>query len=219
MYQHDFILLDRSGSMSGSRWTEALSSINAYVKKLAKENIDTGVTVAAFDTDHDGRLDFTILRDRITPKTFRRLSNEDVQPRGGTPLSDAVGKMVALAESATYDRVAIIVVTDGEENSSREYSVKQAKEALDRCRKREWVVTFLGADFKNDAQATSYGSIGGFAASAAGGNMSDAFETLGAKRGFYSSTGTASDMGYTATEKMKLSTKKTTADSTGDETV
>lgn len=206
MYQHDFILLDRSGSMEGSKWKEALSSINAYVKRLARDNVDTGVTVAAFDTGFDGRLDFNILRDRITPKTFRRLSNEDAVPRGGTPLSDAVGKIVALAEAATYDRVAIIVVTDGEENSSREYSVRQAKEALDRCRRREWVVTFLGSEFRNDAQATSYGSVGANSAFIAAGNMHDAFATLGAKRQVYTSTGAASSMGYSATEKAKLAT-------------
>lgn len=40
--QHDFILLDRSGSME-SLWVEALGSVNAYVTKLAEDKVDTGV--------------------------------------------------------------------------------------------------------------------------------------------------------------------------------
>lgn len=63
--QHDFVLLDRSGSMEGPMWTEALNSVNAYVKKLAEDNVDTGVTLALFD----GNEPFLIVRDRITPQT------------------------------------------------------------------------------------------------------------------------------------------------------
>lgn len=206
--QHDYILIDRSGSMQGSMWKEALSSANAYVKKLAKDKVDTGVTVAFFDTGFDGKLAYDIIRDRITPTTFRALSDEDGQPRGGTPLSDAVGRTVALAEAANYSQVAIIVITDGHENSSREFSVKQAKEALDRCQKREWVVTFLGANFQNEAQAQNYGVHGGNTTFIAQGNMADTMSVLGSKRGLYASSGTAASMSFTSSEKTRSATPK-----------
>lgn len=121
--QHDFILLDRSGSMQ-SLWTEALSSINAYVKKLVDDKVDTGVTLATFDSSD--KLHFDVIRDRITPPTWRAVSNEDATPRGFTPLSDATGRIVALAEAGKYDKVAIIIMTDGHENASRELTVLQA---------------------------------------------------------------------------------------------
>jgi hypothetical protein len=210
--QHDFILIDRSGSMGGSMWKEALSSANAYVKKLAADKVDTGVTVAFFDTGFDGKLDFDIVRDRITPTTFRALSDADGHPRGGTPLSDAVGKIVALAEAASYDLVAIIIITDGHENASREFSVKQAKEALDRCQKREWVVTFLGANFQNEAQAQSYGAAAGATAFVSSGNMADTLNVLGSKRGIYAATGTAATMSFTASEKTRSATPKKPVD-------
>lgn len=211
MYQHDFILVDRSGSMGGSMWKEALSAVNAYVKNLAKDNVETGVTVAFFDSGFDGKLDFQVVRDRITPKTFRPLSDNDGVPRGGTPLSDAVGKVVALAEAATYDKVALIIMTDGHENSSREYSVEQAKAALDRCRGRDWVVTFLGANFQNDNQALQYGNHLGNTAFVAAGNLCDSMSTLGAKRGIYTSTAfgsAAATMSFTDDEKTDLATSK-----------
>ena len=128
--QHDFILLDRSGSME-TLWTEALSSVNAYVKKLAEDGVDTGVTLACFDTGHDGKMSFDILRDRIIPSTWHAVTSKDAAPRGGTPLNDATGKVVALADAGNYDKVAIVIMTDGHENSSRELTVDQAKALLD----------------------------------------------------------------------------------------
>ncbi len=107
--QHDFILLDRSGSMQ-SLWTEALSSVNAYVKKLADDRVDTGVTLATFDTDN-GAFDFTIVRDRIIPSTWHAVTERDATPRGMTPLNDATGRIVNLAEAGNYDKVAIIIMT------------------------------------------------------------------------------------------------------------
>lgn len=151
--QHDFILLDRSGSMS-SLWEEALNSINVYVKELGDSKVDTGVTVMTFDDDK-----FEVIRERITPQSFRPLSDSDATPRGMTPLSDAVGRIVHLAEAGNYDKVSILIMTDGHENASKEYSVAQAKAALDRCRKKDWQVTFMGANFQNDSQAHEYGSL------------------------------------------------------------
>jgi hypothetical protein len=83
MPQHDFILLDRSGSME-SLWVEALSSINSYVKKLTDDKIDTGVTLAMFDADV-GQLDFRIIRDRIIPSTWKPVTSVDAIPRGMPP--------------------------------------------------------------------------------------------------------------------------------------
>src|SRR4051812_20917617 len=109
MYQHDFILVDQSGSM-GHRWVEALSSINTYVAKLAEQNIDTGVTVVYFDSDHRGKLNFRVVRDRITPQTFKPLSNDDGRPAGGTPLSDATVKIVTRALAGNYDKVSMLIM-------------------------------------------------------------------------------------------------------------
>ncbi len=170
--QHDFILLDRSQSMSeGSKWVEALASINLYVKKLAEEAVDTGVTLATFDKPH-GDMAFDVIRDRITPQTWKPVTNEDAQPRGNTPLNDAIGRIVNLANRGVpgvtmgqpshqhqpYDRVAIIIGTDGEENASRELNTEAAKRLLDQWRAKGWQVIFLGADYDNMVQAASFGA-------------------------------------------------------------
>jgi hypothetical protein len=198
--QHDFILLDRSGSMI-SLWAEALSSVNAYVKKLADDKVDTGVTLATFDTDNGG-IAFNVIRDRIIPSTWHPVTDADATPRGMTPLSDATGKIVNLAEAGNYDKVAIIIMTDGHENASRELTVEQAKAALDRCRAKNWQVVFLGANFDNAKQAASYGTAAGQTIQTSAKNFGATMRSMAASRTAYAATGAA--MSFSDEEKQKL---------------
>ena len=202
--QHDFILLDRSGSM-GDLWAEAISSVNAYVKKLAEDKVDTGVTLAVFDSS-GGVSTFDILRDRIIPSTWRPVTEGEAPPRGMTPLNDAIGKIVALAKAGNYDKVAIIIMTDGHENCSKELTAEQAKKLLDGCRAKNWQVIMLGADFNNTVQAASYGNLRASTATMSAGNFMAGTEMLASKRGFYGATGQA--VSFSDDEKEALLKKK-----------
>jgi len=189
--QHDFILLDRSGSMD-SLWSEALNSVNAYVKKLAEDKVDTGVTLATFDKDGE-EFKFEVIRDRIIPSTWRPVSNADAKPRGMTPLNDAIGRIVALAKAGIdgvqYDKLALIVMTDGLENASREFTVAAAKALLADCRARNWQVIFLGADFDNAAQGSSYGNAAAATVAASAASLPAAMAETAAMRAEYSARG------------------------------
>jgi hypothetical protein len=201
--QHDFILLDRSGSME-SLWTEALNSVNAYVKKLATDKVDTGVTLATFDKDGE-EFKFEIVRNRIIPATWHPVSNTDATPRGMTPLNDATGRIVNLAKAGNYDKVAIIIMTDGLENASRELTVVQVKALLDECRSKNWQVIFLGANFDNAAQAASYGNMPAATVQASPRRMAEAFEETAALRSAYAETG--APMRYSDEQKARLKRK------------
>lgn len=205
--QHDFILLDRSGSMGGSMWTEALGAINGYVKKLADDNVDTGVTLAVFDSNNP----FEIIRDRITPKTWKEVSGVDAMPRGGTPLNDATGKLIDLAEKGTpsgsqYEKVAIIIMTDGHENASHEYTVEKIKARLDVCRAKNWQVIFLGANFDNASQSAGYGNMAGQTVMASAGMVRSTLVATALKRASYGASGAS--MSYSADEKKRFAEKK-----------
>lgn len=191
--QHDFILLDRSSSMQGL-WKEAISSINAYVAKLAEDKVDTGVTIAAFDSEK-GALDFVILRDRIVPATLKPLDPGEVYPRGMTPLNDAIGRIVAMAKGGLYDKVAMIIMTDGEENCSKELTRDAAKRLLDECRANNWQVIFLGANFDNASQAASLGNKSASTISVSPQNLAGVMRSTGALRSAYGASGVA--MAYT----------------------
>src|SRR5262245_8057214 len=136
MAQHDFILLDRSGSMQ-SRWAEAISSVNSYVWKLAEDKVDTGVTLITFDRD-SGINKFEVIRDKIAPGEWMGVSADEISPRGGTPLNDAMARMISLARTGGYDKVVLLTMTDGQENSSIEMTTMQIKTMLDECRAKNW---------------------------------------------------------------------------------
>lgn len=214
--QHDFILLDRSGSMgfgaNGGMIVEAVNGINAYVAKLAEEGIDTGVTLVAFDTNEP----FQIVRDRITPKTWKNVTVAEVAPRGGTPLNDATVKLLDLAEQGPpwggkYDRVSIVIATDGDENSSQTYSretggTQKVKTRLERVKQSGWAVTFLGANFDNVTQAASYGINLAGTVSATREAFASTMTAMATKRTLYAASGNATDMTWTADEQASAKT-------------
>jgi hypothetical protein len=156
---HSYILLDRTGSME-PMWSEALSSVNAYADGLASldggPRVDAEITLAAFDAQ-DG-LQFDVLRRGVDAQDWRDVTNREVSPRGMTPLYDAIGRLVSLAESDHPEKAVIVIMTDGEENSSKEFTKASAKAALDRARAKGWEVVFLGAEFSNFDDAEGVGN-------------------------------------------------------------
>lgn len=207
--QHDFILLDRSGSMR-DLWREAISSVNGYVAKLAADNVDTGVTLATFDMPAT-TLAFDVIRDRIIPSTWKIVETTEAEPRGWTPLNDAIGKIVDRAKAGKYDKVAIIIMTDGQENASKELSVDQAKKLLDDCRAMGWQVIFLGANFDNAAQAASYGTQARNTVRSSSVNLAQSMNFMAGKRAAYASAAvgqSAGTMDFSDLEKQQLADDK-----------
>lgn len=180
---HAYILLDRTGSMQGI-WDEALGSVNAYVKDLG----DAHVTLALFDK-HGADIDFDVLRAGVPAATWKPVTNAEASPRGNTPLFDAIGRIVALAETEAPDRAIIVIMTDGEENASREMDKAAVKAALDRVEKRGWQLVFLGAEFAKfaDADAVGVGNLKMMAMSA--GSMDASMRRLSAKSRRYFDAG------------------------------
>ena len=155
---NSYILLDRTGSMN-SIWDEALGSVNAYVESVITPddgpNVANDITFSVFDAQ-DG-LQFDTLRRNVSGEDWRVITSDEVQPRGMTPLFDAIGRMVTLAEEDNPDKAVIVIMTDGHENASREFSRDNIREVLDRVEKRGWAVVFLGAEFASFGDADAAG--------------------------------------------------------------
>ena len=155
---HSYILLDRTGSMS-SMWTEALSSVNAYAAGLGAleggPEIDADVTLAVFDAQ-DG-LQFDVIRENVDATDWRNVTDKDASPRGTTPLYDAIGRIVSVAETDRPEKAVLVIMTDGLENASRELTREGARAALDRAREKGWEIVFLGAEFSNFDDAEGVG--------------------------------------------------------------
>ncbi len=183
---HAYILLDRTGSMQ-SIWTEALGSVNAYVKGLAEG--DGYATLAVFDA-HDG-LQFDVLRAAVPVQTWKDVTDSEATPRGMTPLFDAIGRMIARAESEAPEKAVLVIMTDGEENSSREMKKEDVKAALDRVEKKGWQVVFLGAEFAKFNDADAVGIAGGQQVAMSAGMMGASMKMMARKSRAYFDAGEA----------------------------
>lgn len=186
-----YILLDRTGSMSDI-WEEALSSVNAYAASFAAdapdaaiegEDIRTAVTVAVFD--YQEGIQFDVLRKGIDPSAWQDVTSEEASPRGMTPLFDAIGRIVTHAEADNPEKAVIVIMTDGLENSSREFTRDGARAALDRAEARGWEVVFLGAEFSGFSDAEAVGMAGAKTMAVGQGRMSESMDALAQKARAY----------------------------------
>lgn len=175
-----YILLDRSYSMI-SRWGEVIPALNTYVDALEAKG--TRVTVAIFDT---GGVDY--LRDRVKRKEWQPISTDEASPRGGTPLYDAIGNIHGRMVKNDRKRSTLVIMTDGEENSSQEMTKKSAKKIIDECKSRDWDVTFIGANFDAFGESSHIGIGSGQTLNVSDGNYQSAMSALAARTTAYNST-------------------------------
>ena len=142
------VVLDKSGSM-GSIRQDTIGGFNTFLndqKELPGEAVFTFVT---FDTDYKFVEQGTLL------ENVKELNTETYSPGGLTALLDAVGKTIndvisrhaTLPEEEKPGQTIFVVLTDGEENSSKEF-LKSA-DISKMIKEREaagWEILFLGAD-------------------------------------------------------------------------
>lgn len=149
------LVIDRSGSMQGIH-EDAQGGVNAFVERQSKATGEALLTLVQFDTEYEF-LHHAMPIDQV-PKYV-------LVPRGSTALLDAVGRAInetkeRLAKVSEDDRpglVVFVIVTDGLENSSREFARAQIKQLIKQQQLLGWQFTFLGADQDAFAEAQSLG--------------------------------------------------------------
>ena len=146
----NLIILDESGSMAGLEKTsvdgvnETIQTIKgSYEQHHEQEQLLTFITFSSRG-DSDYRTQFELMP---IPKVDE-LKYSDYRPCGGTPLYDTMGKaLTELEKSATdSDIVLVTIITDGYENSSREYNQTSIKDLISRLDEKDWVFTYIGAN-------------------------------------------------------------------------
>lgn len=149
-HTHISVILDRTGSMEEIR-DDTIGGFNAFLGEQKAQKGKATLTLVQFDS-HDP---YEVVH-RFKPiKEVPELTRETYVPRASTPLFDALGRGINdleknLADIVKKDRpqnVVFAVVTDGQENASREFSKKQiVKMIKDKTEKEEWQFVFLSAD-------------------------------------------------------------------------
>ena len=144
-------ILDKSGSMSSVR-EATISGFNEYVgtlKKDKKSQYEFSFTL--FDTD-------IIASEAIPVSKVADLTPGLYNPSGNTALYDAVCSTIKDVKEKKGQKVITIIMTDGEENSSKEYTEVQMKALIDeRTKKGNWTFVYLGANQDSYAKAQKYG--------------------------------------------------------------
>jgi len=153
---HITMVLDRSGSMESIR-DDVVGGVNHFLRQQAKRIPDATFTLVQFDTEDP----FEVLV-RFTPVArVAPIDREAFQPRGGTPLLDAIGQAIDNLDSWLLeapaaqrpDKIVVVVVTDGQENSSRAYSHAEITDMMEDKKKAGWQFVFLSSDLRAVAHA------------------------------------------------------------------
>ena len=123
---HCLMLLDRSGTMRSA--TEAVvNGFNDFVSQQQRAvEGEMLLTLALFDSVRP--LEYAIAAQDI--RTVQPLRLDQFQPRGTAPLYDAVAKVVGHAsrlEQGRRTEVVVVVVSDGAENASKDFSQTQVR--------------------------------------------------------------------------------------------
>ena len=147
---YNVIILDESGSMS-SIYRPTIQSMNEVIsgiRKNQKEFPDQRHYVTIVTFEGNGPDGIKTRRDRVPIQTVEDFTDMDYCPGGCTPLYDALGITLNHLESVILpeDKVMATVITDGYENSSREYSGNTIKALVSRLRAKGWVLAYIGAN-------------------------------------------------------------------------
>lgn len=145
------VILDRSGSMESIK-NAMISGVNEFIRGLKAQEGECEVFAVQFDTEYEILFDKPLA---LVPE----LTDKIYIPRGGTALIDAMGYTIdnisnqisARPEDQRPERVVVLIVTDGEENSSLQYGCLTDKTRIANMVKTQqeefkWVFTFMGAN-------------------------------------------------------------------------
>jgi len=173
---HIYLLLDRSGSMEAMRG-DVIGGFNQFIADQQTNGPDARITLVQFDSQDAQE----VVIDARGIRRAKPLTMDTFVPRGGTPLLDATGRLIARAAVRQAERevlgkrpedITFVTITDGEENQSREYTRDAIRRLVADKQAQGWSFVFLGAGLDAYAEAQSLGydsrSVQAFAADGAG---------------------------------------------------
>jgi uncharacterized protein YegL len=141
---HVLLLVDDSGSMSSV--AEAVrSGFNEYIDSLiADKDGKYRVTVGIFGHQ------YRTVAAAEKPKNVLKLDHFTyTAAQYSTALYDGIGRIVGEFDKATTladdDKVILVIQTDGEDNSSDEFTVNAARQLIEKKQASGWSVLYLGA--------------------------------------------------------------------------
>ena len=155
---HNLIILDESGSMQSIKNSiiQGFNEIVQTVKGIAKQYTEQEhlITLITFNGLGQNILHF------IDPvEKLEQINASRYSPNASTPLYDAMGfsfaKLKQVLENVKDYNVLVTVMTDGEENASKEYTGLTIKKLIEELKLNRWTFTYIGTDHDVERFAAS----------------------------------------------------------------
>lgn len=153
-------IVDRSGSMSGIK-SDVIGGYNSFIDEQRKvKDQEANITFIQFDDKYEK------LYESVDINEIKNLSDATYIPRGMTALYDAIGKTIVetgerlsnMPETERPSKVLVVIITDGYENSSQEYSQSKIKEMISHQEtKYSWDFIFIAANIDLDKVSRDIG--------------------------------------------------------------
>lgn len=201
--QHVVALVDRSGSMAGKE-DDTIGGINTTFDELKNDptpDIDVKVSIKLFDHEEKMLIKEMDL-DKVKP-----ITRDQYYPRGQTALYDAIGNTLEhfiqkkIDNTNAYKLCSVYVVTDGYENSSKDYNQKTIKQMIENAEKYYDIKLFyLAANQDAILTANAIGISGDQALNycETAGNVESAYRSMGSSAKRHAS---GTPVGFTQVER------------------
>jgi uncharacterized protein YegL len=155
---HNLIILDESGSMESIKPTiingfnELVQSIKGIQKQFPEQ--EHYISIISFNGYGNKIMHFM---DDVSK--LNTIDSSNYRPYSMTPLYDAMGfgftKLKTELESQTDYNVLVTILTDGEENASKEYTGTVIKNMIEELSEGNWTFTYIGTDHDVEKMATN----------------------------------------------------------------
>ena len=152
-------ILDKSGSMSGLE-SDTIGGYNSFLERQKKVEGEALVSTVLFS-------DYTnVIHDRVELGKIEPLTDKQYTTDGCTALLDAIGGAIHhignvhkyARDEDRPEKTVFVITTDGQENSSREYSYAKIKKMIERQQEKYgWEFIFLGANIDAIGEAAKLG--------------------------------------------------------------
>ncbi|GHU48149.1 hypothetical protein FACS1894200_04660 [Spirochaetia bacterium] len=153
------VLLDKSGSMEAVT-DDTIGGYNAFIDEQKRVPGEAVLTTVLFSTD------YTVLHERADIQKVNKITPSEYKAGGNTALLDALGKTINdigaklsnTREEERPSKVIFFIITDGKENSSREFTQECVKAMVELQKNTyNWEFIFMGANIDSFSEAASIG--------------------------------------------------------------
>ena len=151
---HNLIILDESGSMNSIKKTilngfnELINSVKSIEKEFPEQ--EHYISIISFNSKNENN----VFHFNEPISKIETIDDKNYNPESSTPLFDAMGFSILKLKNFLSDKnnysVLVTILTDGEENASKEYSLTSIKRIIEELNSENWTFTYIGTDHDID---------------------------------------------------------------------